>query len=152
MSLSPAARELRLIWLTCNALDPFHIQLVAAKSGLDCELHILDQTSKSLWKASAIVRTGEPLPAMVVLEQPAGGGSIDVAAIRGRPSLRGLPIVVLGDPKNADAELRAYGSGADKFIPLPASDSTVDRLSRDIAQFWRHPNPPQGAAGIAKGA
>lgn len=150
MNTQEGTRDVRVLWFTRNALDGLQIQLAVAASGLSCDLHVLEQTKKGIWKACVAIRTGEPLPSFLVIEcLPGGSTSPELGSIRSRPRLRSLPLALLGEP---DAEPRAANEGADGFLRVPDNHSGIARLGRDLGKFLAEHRPPKSGDKIARGA
>ncbi len=150
MSTQEATRDVRILWFTRNALDGLQIQLAVASSGVSCDLHVLEQTRKGIWKACVAIRTGEPLPTFLVIEGLPGGGTCpELGSIRSRPRLRSLPLALLGEP---DAEPRAAHDGADGFLRIPDNHSGIARLGQDLGKFLAEHRPPKSEDNIARGA
>ena len=144
-------RDVRILWFTRNALDALQIRLAIASSGLSCDLHVLDQSKKAVWKACVAMRLGASLPTMLFLEcLPGGGVSPELETIRSRPRLRSLPLALLG--VSPEHEARAAHEGADAFIRLPDHHSGLAQLGRDIARFYSAHRLPNSEESIARGA
>lgn len=132
-----SAIPIRVILFKRPFVDAFHLRLAIGMSLLWCDVQVLERSNQGMRTACAIVRSGNRNPGLILLEREPGD---DVGSfperIRRSPELGALPLVVLGDGEDPDAERRAMEVGADGFIPLPTRASELARTGRDIARFW----------------
>jgi DNA-binding NarL/FixJ family response regulator len=147
VSLTSAA-PIRVILFKRPFVDAFHLRLAIGMSLLWCDVQVLDRSNQGMRTACAIVRSGHPLPGLILLEREPGD---DVGSfphlIRHTPELETLPLVVLGDGEDPDAERHALEEGADAFIPLPTRASELARTGREIARFWVNHGAHEHSAG-----
>src|SRR5262249_23011630 len=145
--------DVRILWFTRSAIDALQIRLAVASSGLNADLHVLEQTKKGIWKACVAMRIGDPLPAFLVVESlPGGSTSQELASIRSRPRRGPLPLALLGDARDALAEAQAARDGADGSLRLPDQQTGIVRLGQDLARFWVEHRPPKSGESLAQGA
>jgi hypothetical protein len=146
-------RDVRVLWFTRNSIDALQIRLAVASSGLSADLHVLEQTKKGIWQACVAMRLGDPMPAFLVVECLLGGSTHpELGSIRSRPRLRSLPLALLGDARDAQAEAQAASEGADGFLRLPDQQCGIARLGQDLARFWSEHRPSKSEDNIARGA
>jgi CheY-like chemotaxis protein len=131
------AAPIRVILFKRPFVDAFHLRLAIGMSLLWCDVQVLERSSQGVRTACAIVRSGNRTPGLILLEREPGDdlGSFP-ERIRRSPELAALPLVVLGDGADPDAERHALENGADGFIPLPTRASELARTGQDIAKFW----------------
>jgi len=133
------AAPIRVLLFKPPFVDAFHLRLAIGMSLLWCDVQVLERSNQGMRTACAIVRSGHPVPGLILLEREAGD---DVGTfherIRHSPELEGMPLVVLGDGQDPDAERHALAAGADGFIPLPTRACELARTGQDIARFWVH--------------
>jgi CheY-like chemotaxis protein len=146
---SASAAPIRVLLFKRPFVDAFHLRLAIGMSLLWCDVQVLERSNQGMRTACAIVRSGSPLPGLILLErQPGDDAGTFHERIRRSPELGGLPLVVLGDGQDPNAELHALAAGADGFIPLPTRACELSRTGQDIARFWvRHEAREPSTAG-----
>ena len=138
-TVSSSSSPIRVLLFKPPFVDAFHLRLAIGMSLLWCDVQVLERSDQGMRTACAIVRSGHPLPGLILLEREAGD---DVGTfherIRRSPELGRMPLVVLGDAGDPDVERHALAAGADGFIPLPSRACELARTGQDIARFWLH--------------
>ena len=138
MNPAPGPASLRVFLFKREFVDVFHLRLAIGMAFLGSAVSVLDQNEVGMRAACEIVRSGDPVPSLILVEQtrrePASIGTLGL--IRNLPELRSMPVLVLGDGGEPDSPLRARQDGADGFIPLPERAADLPRIGRDVAQFW----------------
>ena len=138
MTITSTCATLRVFLFKRESVDAFHLRLAIDLSTLRCDLHVLDQNHDGIRRACTIIRSATPLSNLVLFEQERrDGASLQMLKrIRDLPELNSLPVVVLGDGDDPDAEGISWEAGADAFVPLPTRAADLARTGRDIAKFW----------------
>ena len=137
----------RVLLFKRASTDPIDLRLALSMSQMPCETRVFDQTSPGVDRAGKMLRSGDPVPSLVLFDQEEREGlSMRVLSmIRNHPQLRALPIVVLGDGRVPGIEGLARQDGASGFIARPERDSDLRRAGVDIAQFWTRFRRPESA-------
>ena len=101
-------------------------------------VNALDQSEGGTRIACALLRSGGPFPALILVLQPErNDASVEtIRRIRGTPELRALPLAILGDPEDFESALNAYLDGADEFVPLSECASRIGKLGREVVRSW----------------
>ena len=81
--------------------------------------------------------TNAPRPDLILLHlaQPYTNGRGLLEGIKGDPTLRRIPVMVLGDSQTDELQ-RAYNHHANCYIRKPASADELLRVIESIEQFW----------------
>ncbi len=83
-------------------------------------------------------RDDYPIPAVILLDwnMPLMSGADFLRWLRGQPTLKRLPVVVLTSSNN-DADMReAYELGANGFIVKPRSNELFQAMSLAFTNYW----------------
>jgi CheY-like chemotaxis protein len=127
----------RDVELTLQALREHHLanRVVVARDGVEA-LELL----------RAGVRGGAPLgfPAVVLLDikMPRMSGLEVLAAVRGDPDLRNLPVVMLTSSRESPDVRAAYDLGANAYVVKPVGFVEFVEAVRQIGAFWALLNEP----------
>jgi CheY-like chemotaxis protein len=79
-----------------------------------------------------------PRPALVLLDlnMPKVDGREALAAIKGDPALRAIPVVILTTSKAEEDVLRAYDLGVNSFITKPVTYARLVETMSTFAAYW----------------
>jgi len=134
-----AAVHVRILLLKHDSFEAMHPRVAIGFELTRCDLHVFNQDPEGVRRACGLVRFGEPIPTLILLQQShRNHETIDLLRrIREQPELELLPVAVLGDRHDYDSWTHARQDGADGFIPLPDGASGMARISEDVAWFWR---------------
>jgi len=95
-----------------------------------------------------------PRPGLILLDlhMPRMDGREALMVIKGDPTLRDIPIVVLSTSRFEDEIARTYVFGANSFICKPVTFSKLVDAMHTLGQYWVKivELPPQPAAGPAR--
>lgn len=94
-------------------------------------------------------RSGEdPLVVLLDLKLPKLDGLEVLAAMRGDPALRALPVVMLTSSREERDIVRSYGLGVNAYVVKPVDFEEFNQAIRDLGLFWAVVNqPPPPASG-----
>jgi two-component system response regulator len=118
------------------------VQLAFQKAGLPVSLtHVLDgqQAVDYLSAANQFAhRSGEPLPDLMLLDlkMPLMDGFDVLSALKKRPSLQSLPVVVLSASQIKEDIARAMDLGARDFLTKPADFPALVEIARSVFHRW----------------
>ena len=92
-----------------------------------------------------------PRPSLIVVDAnlPGTPAGVDpVRAIKGDPSTRRIPVIVLGQSDDPQAVLAAYDAGANTYIVKPVTFLALVRLMKVFTAYWLETAelPPRQAA------
>lgn len=143
MAALPAGLSQRRVLLTDD--DPF-VRTVYADTlrGRGCEV----TEARSGEECVTIARTLQPDLVLMDLSMPGMDGWQSLAALRGHPETRDLPVIALTASITGDVRVRALEAGFDEFIAKPF---TPRMLLRELDTAWqqvqrRRQAPPPEAA------
>jgi CheY-like chemotaxis protein len=121
--------------------DVFFMQRAMKAAGVHTPLHVAEDGQAALdyltGAGACADRQKHPLPSLVLLDLklPRVMGLDVLKAIRARPELQTLPVVVLtSSGERSDLE-RAYRLGANSFMVKPSPDD-LPALAKCLAQYW----------------
>jgi two-component system, response regulator len=79
-----------------------------------------------------------PRPDLILLDlnMPRMDGRETLAAIKGDPDLRSIPVVVLTTSKAEQDIVKSYELGANSFIMKPVGFESFTEAMRDLSHYW----------------
>lgn len=83
-------------------------------------------------------KTVSPRPGLILLDlnMPRMDGREALEAIKGNPSLKGIPVVILTTSKQEEDMVKGYNLGAASYITKPVTfDGLVD-LMKTLGKYW----------------
>ena len=83
-------------------------------------------------------RDAHPLPGLILLDlnMPKMDGREALAAIKGDPALKRIPVVILTTSKAEEDMLRGYDLGAASYITKPVTFDVLVDLMRTLGKYW----------------
>ena len=81
-----------------------------------------------------------PKPSLILLDlnMPRKDGREALAAIKGNPALRRIPVVVISTSKAEEDVLRSYDLGVSSFVSKPVTYESLLELVRTLTHYWFH--------------
>jgi CheY-like chemotaxis protein len=116
-------------------------ELVWVKDGQDA----LDY----IYREGAYAQRPEGHPAVVLLDlkMPRVDGLQVLAKVKGDPSIKTIPIVVLTSSNEESDVIRSYGLGVNAYVVKPVGFTEFVSALKDLGVFWAVLNrPPPGTA------
>jgi CheY-like chemotaxis protein len=94
---------------------------------------------------------GDPAVVLLDLKLPKVDGLEVLEAIKGDPSLRQIPVVMLTSSREEKDLVLSYQLGVNAFVVKPVDFNEFFRAVQDLGMFWAILNepPPPGARGSA---
>ena len=85
---------------------------------------------------------GARLPKLVVLDLniPKMDGLSVLSAIRGDPSLRRIPVVILSSSREESVIAKVYALGANSYVIKPVQFTDFIRTVASLGLYWLHTN------------
>jgi len=117
--------------------NPYDLELARAAldlSDVRCQLSVAQDGQEAL----DLLRRGEPLPDLVLLDlnMPRVDGHQVLAAVKGGPALRGVPVVVFTTSDEQDDRAAAATAGADDYVLKPESFSDLIATLNMLGRRW----------------
>jgi len=83
-------------------------------------------------------RTENPFPCAILLDlkMPRMNGFDVLAWLRGQPSLKRLPVIVLTSSDEPRDINRAYDLGANSYLLKPTQSEKLDDMARQLQSYW----------------
>jgi len=120
--------------------DPTIISLVSLRLGL-ARFDVLPASSGA--EALALIRTMEPVAAILDVRMPGGCGLSALHAIKADPATSKLPVMMLTGERDPDTVMTAMGAGASDYMVKPFNPERllerVNRLVKSSAMVWGKP-------------
>ncbi|HYE51776.1 MAG TPA: response regulator [Azospirillaceae bacterium] len=92
--------------------------------------------------------TGAPAVVLLDLKLPKVDGLEVLAAVKGDPALRALPVVMLTSSREEQDVVRSYQLGVNAFVVKPVDFHEFFQAIQDVGVFWAILNePPPGVGG-----
>lgn len=131
-------RPLKILLVEDN-LDHVVITRQAVASILPCEVEVVNDGGKAVERLSSATRSAPDL-ILLDLHLPVMNGIDVLRWIRGQPGYHGTPIIVLTAAGDDEALiLDCYASGANSFLPKPATDKRFAEALQVLAGSQRLP-------------
>jgi hypothetical protein len=101
------------------------------------DVRVFDRSILGMRHACAMIRAGERSPCVLVIEQEVRDSASKrrLALTREIPELGALRVVVLGDPKDGEAERFAREDGADAFLAVSPDDPDASAVCDALQKF-----------------
>ncbi len=95
-----------------------------------------------------------PLPELVLLDlkMPRLNGFELLAWIRGEPTFRRLPVIILSSSNHTLDISRAYDAGANSYLVKPIDFTALVELARSVCQYWLTLNHAPDFCGVLAAA
>ena len=128
--------------------DVLLIQRAFQKAGVDTPLRTARDGTEALAYLTGAGeyhdRDAHPFPVLVLLDLklPGGSGFEVISAIRARPELRRLPVVVLTSSRQIEDVNQAYDVGASSYLVKPVAFEALHRLLATFGHYWLNFNTP----------
>ncbi len=120
--------------------DPTIISLVSLRLGL-ARFEVLSASSGP--EALALIRSAEPVAAILDVRMPGGSGLSALDAIKADPATSNLPVMMLTGERDPDTVMTAMGAGASDYMVKPFHPDRllerVNRLVKSSAMVWGKP-------------
>jgi CheY-like chemotaxis protein len=144
-----ASRPLTLLYVEDEENDVLFMRRAIDRAGLALDLRNACDGDKAVDYLAASPHEERPLPALVLLDLnlPARSGFEVLEWIRGRPELRGLPVVVISSSGRPEDRARARALGADDYVVKPTSPMLLVDI---IGELWTRWLAPRDGAGAPK--
>lgn len=128
-----------------NPDDAELTRLALARHGLDgCITHVGDgmQALDYLYRRGSYAGRSSANPALILLDlkMPLLDGIGVLKELKGSPSLRHIPVVVLTSSTEPVDLRRAYDSGCNAYIAKPTEFSQFLNTIKHVCEFWLHVN------------
>jgi two-component system response regulator len=88
-----------------------------------------------LERAGATEGAVMPRPSLIVVDGDLPGAGL-VETIKGNPSTKRIPVVVLGETDDPEAVEQAYDAGANTYIVKPVTFLALVRLMKVFTAYW----------------
>lgn len=125
--------------------DPTIVSLVSLRLGL-ARYEVL--AAGSGVEALALIRSAEPLLAILDVDMPGGNGLSVLDDLKNDPRTAQLPVMMLTGERGDETVMMAVGSGASAYMLKPFDPDTllerVNRLVKSSAMVWDHRGVPAG--------
>jgi DNA-binding response OmpR family regulator len=122
--------------------DPTIISLVSLRLGL-ARFDVLSAANGP--EALALIRSMEPVAAILDVRMPGGGGMSALDAIKADPFTSKLPVMMLTGESDPNTVMTAMGAGASDYMVKPFNPERllerVNRLVKSSAMVWGKPAP-----------
>jgi CheY-like chemotaxis protein len=127
-------RPLRILLVEDN-LDHVVITRQAVTSILPCEVDVVNDGGKAVeWLTETPAVRSRPDLILLDLHLPVMNGIDVLRWVRGQPAYHGIPVIVLTAAGEDEALiLDCYASGANSFLPKPATDKRFAEALRVLA-------------------
>lgn len=114
------------------------IRRASLSSDEKCELAMVLDGESALAMLEAKDGDARQLPDLILLDLnlPNLSGREVLERIRGTPTLRHIPVVILTTTQSPREILECYRSGANSFVTKPAAFQDFVQLIRGICQYW----------------
>jgi DNA-binding response OmpR family regulator len=117
--------------------DPTIISLVSLRLGL-ARFEVVSAANGL--EALALIRSVEPVAAILDVRMPGGDGLSALDAIKADPALSNLPVMMLSGERDSDTVMNAMGAGASDYMVKPFNPDRllerVNRLVKSSAMVW----------------
>ena len=133
-----------------NPVDVLITKNAFSSSRVYSNLHVAEDGEEAM---NFLYRRGKyssaPLPDMILLDLnlPRKDGREVLAEIKGNPSLRHIPVIILTTSGDEDDIRRSYDLHANCFITKPVDMEQFTRALECVGEFWftlvRLPLPPE---------
>ena len=94
---------------------------------------------------------GQPLPGLILLDlnMPKKDGREALGEIKGDPTLRRIPVVVLTTSGEEEDIIRSYDMGVSGYIIKPVTFESLLEMIKGVSKYWFEivDLPPQGTGG-----
>lgn len=88
---------------------------------------------------------GQPAVVLLDLKMPRVDGLEVLAAVKGDPAMKPIPIVMLTSSAEESDVVRSYGLGVNAYVVKPVAFDEFVKALRDLGLFWAVVNrPPPG--------
>ena len=88
---------------------------------------------------------GQPAVVLLDLKMPRVDGLEVLAAVKGDPAMKPIPIVMLTSSAEESDVVRSYGLGVNAYVVKPVAFDEFGKALRDLGLFWAVVNrPPPG--------
>ena len=79
-----------------------------------------------------------PRPGLILLDlnMPRKDGREALAEIKGDPSLRSIPVIVLTTSSAQEDIVRSYDLGVNSFVTKPVTFASLVEVMRDLGRYW----------------
>jgi CheY-like chemotaxis protein len=140
----------RDVELTLDALENHHLsnQIVVARDGAEA----LDY----LYRRGQYVGNTGDLPGLIMLDlkMPRVDGLEVLRQIKGDPTLRRIPVVMMTSSREQSDVIRSYDLGVNAYVVKPVKFQEFMDSVKQLGLFWVLVNesPPQNAASSLVGA
>jgi len=129
----------RILLIEDNPGDVMLVRLALHESGLDFELQVIEDGERA-----AVFALGQnggrelALPDLVLLDinLPSVDGKDVLAAFRGSPQLRQIPVVILTCSESMRDKLESVSLGANGYLQKPQRLEDFLRLGNDLRDLW----------------
>jgi CheY-like chemotaxis protein len=126
--------------------DVFLVQRAFGKLGLAATLKVVNDGEEAIaylsGRAKYAQRAVFPLPTLLLLDlkMPRKSGFEVLEWIKGQPTLRRLPVIVLTSSNQRADINRAYDTGANSYLVKTANPEAMQELTRVIDLYWNRMN------------
>jgi CheY-like chemotaxis protein len=144
----PTAPHAILLHVDDDANDSELLRAAIAKANLPIELRTASNGEQAIAYLAVACKACEParhpIPTLVLLDlkMPRASGFDVLKAVRQRPELIHLPVVVLSGSELTDDMRAAYESGANSYLVKPLSFDSLVMLVRGVYGLWLKPQGP----------
>jgi len=106
---------------------------------IQCRVHLVSDGIAALsYLQQLVISETDPPPDLVLmdLDLPGISGYDLIGHIKGDPTLRCTPLVVLSGSESQDDVVRCYAAGANAYLVKPGSPERFRRLADTIHSMW----------------
>lgn len=129
-------RPTRILLVEDNDADALLIQEALREAGVDQPVHVSPDGEAAMAHLEATSSSTPPDLVLLDLNLPRMDGREVLRRVKGDPSLREIPVIVLTTSAAPEDIAMAYGRGANAFVRKPLGmDRLVDAASA-IRDFW----------------
>ena len=128
--------------------DVLLIQRAFQKAGVDTPVRTASNGREALdyvfGEGAYQDRAAHPFPVLVLLDlkMPGGTGFEVISAIRAKPELCRLPVVVLTSSRRVEDVNQAYDAGANSYLVKPVAFEALHKLLTTFGHYWLNFNTP----------
>ncbi len=137
---SPASAAVRrtILLIEDNPADARLAVEAFGACAVPCRVEHLTDGAQALALLRERLQRGEPLPDLVLLDLnlPGLDGRELLAALKGAPGLRRIPVIVLTTSRAEADVLACYELHANSFVAKPMDLDSFERVAEAISRFW----------------
>jgi len=137
--MDPGRSAINVLLADDNDDDVVLVRETFESTGLMHVLHVVSDGAEAI---AYLLREGAhrdaKRPQLVLLDinMPNRSGFDVLEMIKGTPSLRAMPVIMLTGSCSQDDIVRSYAGGACSFISKPSSPETMAELANHFSSYW----------------